>query len=288
MFRFPARPDPTAFNSSNTLEAARNEIRRIFEAAVPGFASDEDRIEFPKTVLGRDSDHWKSFKGAFSTVQKGRCGYCEVVVVGTQPCDLEHFRPKGMIQILDPDNQGEEKDKLSNVIKRKALRTIGTGYWWDAYNWENYLLSCETCNRAWKRNFFPVDGDPLVRMRPNEFSKDVELLFHPFGDDEPFDHFRYELDGRIRGITKMGLATIETAGLWRPSLVVQRRKHIGLIARLISEMNGKEVSGEMIRSHARTIIHLGSDEENSFPGMVRIFWKQVSGFEWDELSDLAN
>lgn len=158
-------------------------------------------------MLGKASDHWKVFKGVFAKAQYGRCGYCDIGVVGTQFCDVEHYRPKGMVEVLDPANQGKEEDNLSNVSGRKPLRTIGTGYWWDAYSWRNYILSCAICNQTWKKNYFPVDGEPAQRIRPIEGHNELELLFHPFGDEEPYDHFRYELDGRIRGITPIGLET---------------------------------------------------------------------------------
>lgn len=287
MFRFSERPDPADFNASEALNNARDEIRRIYEAALPDFADDNDRIAFPKKVLGKSSDHWKNFKQAFAEAQHGRCGYCDIVVVGTQFCDVEHFRPKGMIQILDTTNQGKEEDNLSNVRDRKALRTIGTGYWWEAYSWNNYLLSCAICNQTWKRNYFPIDGDPTLRNRPMIGVPELELLFHPFEDEEPIDHFRYELDGRIRGISPMGLATIETVGLWRPSLVVQRKKHLATLARLIGEMLAPGASDDLVRSNVRTILEKGSDDRNNFPGMTRIFWVQVSEMSWEQLEELA-
>tara|TARA_R100000935_G_C2841765_1_gene171551 strand:+ start:10735 stop:11601 length:867 start_codon:yes stop_codon:yes gene_type:complete len=286
MFRFHERPDPTAFEASGPLNDARDEIRRIYEAALPSFASDEDRIAFPKKVLGKSSDHWKGFKEVFSDAQHGRCGYCDVVVVGTQFCDVEHFRPKGEVEILDTAKQGKEQDNLSNVKGRKALRTIGTGYWWEAYSWKNYLLSCEVCNRTWKRSYFPVNFDPMLRTRPVEGVPEDELLFHPFEDEEPLNHFRYELDGRIRGISPMGVATIETVGLWRPSLVIQRKKKLATLARLIDEMLAPSASNELVRSHVRTILELGSDDANNFPGMTRVFWAQVSKMSWEQLKEL--
>ncbi|GGC19147.1 hypothetical protein GCM10011363_39800 [Marivita lacus] len=287
MFRFAERPDSTNFDNDDTLDSVRDEVRRIYEAALPDFVTDDDRIEFPKKVMGKSSDLWKGFKSDFAKAQHGRCGYCDIRVVGTQYCDVDHFRPKAMVQVLDTASQGTEQDNASNVSDRKALRTIGTGYWWDAYSWANFLLSCEICNRTWKRNYFPVDCDMAQRSRPQENALEHELLFHPFKDEEPINHFRYELDGRIRGISPMGVATIETAGLWRPSLVVQRKKHLATLARLIDEMRAPTASDDLVRSHVRTILEKGADDAHNFPGMTRVFWTQISGVSWEELEHLT-
>jgi hypothetical protein len=61
----------------------------------------------------------------------------------------------------------------------------------------------------------------------------------------------------------MGVATIETAGLWRPSLVLRRKKHLALLAWLIAEVLEPGSSEDLVRSHARTI-ELGAEDANSF------------------------
>lgn len=286
MICFGELPDNAKFAADATVNDARTSIADLFNASVPTFLKDDDRIEFPASIDGTDTNHWKRFKAEFANAQHGRCGFCELPVTGNQYGDVEHYRPKGMVEILDLNRQGAEKVSLSNVEGRAASRRIGTGYWWHAYSWNNYLLSCEICNRGWKRNFFPVEGNPLLRQRPDEGFEEHALLIYPFGTDNPADHFHYELDGRIRGRTLKGVATIETVGLWRPSLVVKRQTVLQTLHRLISEMIGSDSPEKLVRSHARTIVDQGSLESYCFPGMTRVFFQQHAGMTWTELEEM--
>lgn len=283
MLRFDNRPDDANFRNDEKINAARDEVERLYTAALPTFENDKDRIAFPKKVNGKDSDFWGAYKSDFSALQNGRCGYCELPAIGTHYGDVEHFRPKGELRILNREKQGKEKTDLSNVSGRQAKRTIGTGYWWDAYSWDNYLLSCAICNQAWKKNFFPVDTGDNPRERPARGVQENELLLNPFGDEDPADHFEYQADGIIRGKTEMGVHTIETVGLWRPSLVVKRRIVIQSLLRLILEMTAPGASDDLVRSNTRTIRDHGAKDWPLFPGMTRIVFSQVSGMSWDEL-----
>lgn len=47
-------------------------------------------------------------------------------------------------------------------------------------------------------------------------------------------------------------------------------------------------SDDLVRSHARTILELGAEDANNFPGMTRVFWTQVSQLSWEELSAIAS
>lgn len=287
MMRFPQRPDNSAFAADQTIAAARTEIERLFAAALPGFRNDADRIAFPDRVLGKQSDHWKRYKAAFAEVQHGRCGFCEMAAIGSQDGDVEHYRPKGRVSILDPRHQGEEKEHLSNIEGRRPLRTIGTGYWWDAYNWDNYLLSCKICNQRWKSDYFPVAGDPKTRRRPKRELNEHELLLHPFGTEDPARHLSYDLDGVIHGLTPEGVATIQTVGLWRGSLVAKRRPVLQQLHRLIREMTAPTAENALVQSHARTILAFGAPDWPFFPGMTRIYFAQVSQMSWTTLERMV-
>jgi hypothetical protein len=282
-----ALPDNARFTSNAAVNDARVQIANLYNAALPTFRKDEDRIEFPAKIGRASTDHWTNFKADFARVQHGRCGYCELPVIGAQHGDVEHYRPKGMVEIFDPSRQGAEKQNLSNVEGRAALRRIGTGYWWHAYAWDNYLLSCAICNQSWKKNFFPIAGDPTLRQRPAEGVAEDALLLYPFGTDDPAEHFSYEPDGRIRGLTAKGVATIETVGLWRPSLVEKRKQVLDTLYRLISEMLHPDSPDMLVRSHARTILAQGSLKSNTFPGMTRIVFQQIAGMSWGELEAMV-
>ncbi|MCV3211109.1 hypothetical protein OHD62_31075 [Mesorhizobium sp. YC-39] len=55
----------------------------------------------------------------------GKCAYCESFYGGTQPVDIEHYRPKGEVEGV----QGHPV------------------YYWLAMDWNNLLPSCIDCNR---------------------------------------------------------------------------------------------------------------------------------------------
>lgn len=64
-------------------------------------------------------------KSALRALFHGKCAYCEIRYEGSQPVDVEHYRPKGGVQ-ESPDHRG---------------------YWWLAASWTNLLPSCIDCNR---------------------------------------------------------------------------------------------------------------------------------------------
>ena len=69
----------------------------------------------------------------------GKCAYCESFYAGTQPVDVEHYRPKGKV------------DGMAGH----------PGYWWLAGRWENLLPSCIDCNRK-RRQKTPKAADGLL------------------------------------------------------------------------------------------------------------------------------
>ncbi|MBW2119315.1 MAG: hypothetical protein JRH09_15525 [Deltaproteobacteria bacterium] len=66
-----------------------------------------------------------------------KCCYCERKRELKRESDVEHYRPKAGVT-------GEENHM---------------GYWWLAYEWNNYLYACKPCNQGHKANHFPLmDG----------------------------------------------------------------------------------------------------------------------------------
>jgi uncharacterized protein (TIGR02646 family) len=82
--------------------------------------------------------HWGNadVRGALYAMHGRACAYCQRNLPGSDRGDVEHFRPKNV-------------------------------YWWLAYEYENFLLSCTVCNSALKINKFPI----LPRSRPYDYSR---------------------------------------------------------------------------------------------------------------------
>jgi uncharacterized protein (TIGR02646 family) len=81
-------------------------------------------------------DYWNSpdVRGALYAMHGRTCAYCGCDLPRNDRGDVEHFRPKAQVD-----------DDLEHG-----------GYWWLAYSFENYLLSCRPCNSNRKKNSFPL------------------------------------------------------------------------------------------------------------------------------------
>jgi len=164
-------------------------------------------------------NHWGNFKHHFILPQyNGKCAYCETPTVSGSPGDVEHFRPKSYCQPLSPAKNRDDYGGQSPGRSSAGPKT--EGYWWLAYKWSNYLLSCNRCNSTWKRNQFPVAA---VRSRLGDrLSAERALLINPFKVN-PERHFEFDAyTGQILGLTPQGVATIDVCGLDRRSLEAQR------------------------------------------------------------------
>jgi len=71
-------------------------------------------------------DHWNApdVRGALYARHGRVCAYCGRYLPENDKGDVEHFRPKGKV----------------------AEDATHGGYWWLAYVFANYLMSCSICN----------------------------------------------------------------------------------------------------------------------------------------------
>ena len=176
--------------------------------------SKQEPFVFDSAVYGH-----KDVKDALKVVQHGKCAYCEGDFLAFCYGDIEHFRPKGFSQ------QGKGQPRFY------------PGYYWLAYEWHNLVLSCELCNRARKRNSFPL-ADPARRARtPDQLAQEEPLLIDPTGAEDPRDHIRFR--GNIpEPVTELGRRSIELYDLRRSELNGLRLNLLGhaevlaMIARL--------------------------------------------------------
>lgn len=156
-----------------------------------------------------------------------KCVFCESSLLGNQPGDIEHFRPKGRVVAINPKTGKREK--------------VADGYHWLAASWSNLLLSCADCNRPrrqedgkgavrtlGKSSFFPVRGKHAAA--PWQVRAEGALLLDPCRDD-PELHLAFTDEGGIlalpdaHGSSARGEATIEHCALDRAELVQMRLRH---------------------------------------------------------------
>jgi uncharacterized protein (TIGR02646 family) len=165
---------------------------------------------------------------------QGKCAYCESRYAGTQPMDVEHWRPKGMI--IEEDG-----------------REVRPGYYWLAAKWDNLLPSCIDCNRErhqklmpngelrplGKGNRFPLRDSAKRAKAPDEESGEDPLLLHPC-QDSPDEHLEFTIDAVMRPKLQSnrqpslkGRSSIDVYALNRAGLVHERLQVLRLIQQRI-------------------------------------------------------
>ena len=140
---------------------------------------------------------WKPAKTQLFVETKNKCAYCETTTKANQPGDVEHYRPKSI-------------------------------YWWLAYCYDNYLVSCRSCNQS-KFNHFPIQNgkmrgpairsnttdafiaskagtiapDPLNKVKVDAFirqhKQERPLLLNPYFDD-PAEYFAWRADEVLKEV----------------------------------------------------------------------------------------
>ncbi|UVL75890.1 hypothetical protein LOY24_14200 [Pseudomonas putida] len=162
-----------------------------------------------------------------------KCMFCESLLAGSQPGDVEHYRPKGKVVICP-----KTKD---------APAQHAAGYYWLAAKWPNLLLSCADCNRPrtqddcdgnarviGKANFFPLADETKRASGPWFVFKEEPLLLNPCIDD-PADHLVFLDDGRVQARlidgapSRKGEASIYYLGLARAELLQMRARHARMV-----------------------------------------------------------
>lgn len=133
-----------------------------------------------KAIIHRNKSHWREKKliDFLSRLSHGKCWYTEARFIA-EYAQLEHFRPKSYAR-------NESGDKCHS------------GYWWLAFDLENYRLAKPMPNVR-KGTYFPLQERVLAVTRPGVScsreapmfidptnSDDVELLgFNALGEVEP-------------------------------------------------------------------------------------------------------
>lgn len=230
-------------------------------------------------------DAWGDYKGEFFETQENKCGYCETQIDG-EDGDVEHYRPKKCITELSDDQNdwGNFCSKTNRVKGRVMPEVCKNGYWWEAYDWSNYLLSCSVCNKKYKKNLFPIIEKRIGA--PKESDKETPLLLNPFESSDLEKKLEYDELGVMKqhNDNKSGFETIKTCGLNRHTLVKSRKEKANLVHYKLGRLD--KVSKEHRLDLLHDIYKAGA-KDASFAGMVRIIYQQISGSSWDELKKIV-
>lgn len=121
--------------SDRAIKKLKKETKKV----INHYASQTDKGF--KYAAYKDPDVKKSLVKLFHE----KCAYCETRVMHAQPGDVEHFRPKSAVNTKLKGIANLSKNVKVPPAEKEEIKP---GYYWLAADWNNLLLSCNTCNRT--------------------------------------------------------------------------------------------------------------------------------------------
>jgi uncharacterized protein (TIGR02646 family) len=220
-----------------------------------------------------ERDHvWQTAKRWLSDMSSEKCWYCESRQERSDNA-VDHYRPKAGVY----------------------ERSDHPGYWWLAFDWQNYRFCCTFCNSrrhsrhgtsGGKRTHFPIRDETLRVFDPNgNLADEQALLLDPAVVGDP-EHLWFQLDGTLAPSAHVGApgsypweraeASIHVYHLDEPTLCERRKQ----LRRLIEDevrnaqdgvalyADGDE-RGHRIVSQALTRIREWSGPDSELSAVVR-------------------
>ena len=140
---------------------ARADLEARIDARAPAWRAEAAKRTATFLTAGRFAEPngsiWSDIKPVYMQLQYNKCIYCERVLgaelTGKAEHDVEHFRPKGQVKTWP---YASRKPSVSYAFPTGTPNQ--TGYYWLAYDIENYACSCKGCNSDRKRDYFPILG----------------------------------------------------------------------------------------------------------------------------------
>jgi uncharacterized protein (TIGR02646 family) len=252
-------------------------------AVVDGLTAEEIEKEISKVrkaAIAKRAALWRLFAKHVSTVNNNKCWYCESKENRSR-MPVDHFRPKASVDNCDGHD----------------------GYWWLAFDWENYRYCCTLCNSLTadpngthgKADKFPLlnendrcsdEACDLENERPvllDPFkSRDVRLLTFlengipaPNADKGTDDYKRAD-------------DTIKIVNLHEGKIRVSRLRIAAQIKRIMKKINSlleKQKNGENVDDDLEIFenqLSVYLDEEAAYRTAAKVYFK---GHRSEENSD---
>jgi uncharacterized protein (TIGR02646 family) len=217
-----------------------------------GFDNGELDFEFDTQIYGHND-----VKSALVRLQDEKCCFCESRITHISYGDVEHFRPKaGWVQVNERLNK--------------------PGYYWLAYEWNNLLLSCDKCNRRYKKNYFPI-SDTTQRALSHHYNIAAEspIFVHPVLEN-PEAHITF--DGAApKHLTERGRVTIEKLGLDRRELNEVRLESLNKVRDIYFLANNTPATTVEIKRQALLVIYKYFNEsqlpQTQYSAMLKAFFR---------------
>lgn len=213
---------------------------------------------------------WTEIKKDLKKLSHGKCWYCESRQVRFDKA-IDHYRPKNA------------------VLEAPTHR----GYWWLAFDWQNYRYSCEHCNeirvvqeRGGKGAYFPLlDESKRVYDEMGDILQERPVLLDPI---KPLDVglITFQADGTVQSYYRedeqptfflRASTSILRYHLNHPDIVEQRQRYVyEKIKGLISKGDGHfsravkgDVSAETSCNQIATFLLEMTKEEAEYSMMAK-------------------
>jgi hypothetical protein len=226
---------------------------------------------------------WKVAKHKKKLVAHSRkftkCAWCERHHATKREINVEHYRPKAEVTCWTGSPPLVSDDPPKETF-------VSAGYWWLAFDWNNYSLACTSCNQTWKRNLFPVQ-DPRASYGAGMEARETPLLIDPMSCFRTADHFSWTPLGIMNPESPRGYATIITCGLNRELLVAARERTARNVLAKIEELRRILRSGTTAIRPIHELRELCTPEAE-FSGMSRWWLEHKVGWTWEDLDAAAS
>ncbi|SHN24159.1 hypothetical protein SAMN05216593_116128 [Pseudomonas asturiensis] len=181
-------------------------------SALASAESDEERDNLIEkhATLWRDDRIRNWLLGLFNN----KCWYTEAQE-SVSAYHVDHYRPKG---------------RVNDIARTKPE----SGYWWLAFDWQNYRICGQLINVK-KSDVFPLfEGDRATHGTPSSLRLEAPFIIDPLTDDASLISFEMDEDG-CRAVPMPGAeeddcarvaATIEIIGLNRLDRLNQKRAEV--------------------------------------------------------------
>jgi uncharacterized protein (TIGR02646 family) len=133
-------------------------------------------------AINAKSELWRELKPVLKCVATNKCWYCESKQIRSDNA-VDHYRPK---------------NNINGCTKIK-------GYWWLAFDWQNYRFSCTYCNsrridelggtEGGKHDEFPLWDESKRATCNAEIGQEQPLLLDPCCNSDP-SFLWFDPDGR--------------------------------------------------------------------------------------------
>ena len=226
------------------------------------------RLKNGKNITSKNmKNYWRFAKDGLGEMHHDKCCYCERKRDKARELDVEHYRPKGKV----------------------AEASGHPGYWWLAYEWDNLLLACKTCNQGAKKTHFPLKKElSRAKKKSDDLQAEDPLLLNPSIDDVE-KYFLYEWDEpnpscvRISSKDKnkkgKGQRTIDILDLNRDRLLEERKDYLttrlNLVRRLLESIpkNRATVKEKDVEKNVIEILKSMISPEEQFSGFAKFYFE---------------